>query len=585
MIMALDGIVIRALADELDSVLHNARVQRIIQPEPEELLIHFGTVSGTVKVLFSANASLPLLYITDENKTAPQSAPNFCMLLRKLLGSARVISVSQPGLERVVDVTFEHLDEFGDVRKKHLITELMGKYSNIILTNDAGLILDAIRHVNASVSSVRTVLPGKDYFIPKTQDKRSITDEDPELFLSLLQQNDTLQDALFQHYTGFSYQAVSEFLFENRFEPDRYVSDLTDIEKARFAEALFAYVSDIESGRFRLCAAYENGTPVSFNAMGLPSYETNPELYRTVSFESPSALLFTYYSERNAATNMKQRSADLRKSAANLLERAVKKEALQKKQMKDADKRETLRLYGELLNAYSYTLPVGEKAVTVLNYYDNTELSIPVDPDLSIKDNAKKYFDRYSKLKRTAEALTQQLQDTEAEIRHLSSIVQSIDMAQDQDTLRQIREEMENSGYLKKQNEKGRMKNPAKSRPYRYRSSDGFDIYVGKNNLQNDELTFHFASSDDLWFHAKQMPGSHVILKTDGRSVPDRAYEEAASLAAYYSTGRANAKCDVDYVLKKEVKKPSGAKPGFVVYYTNYSMTVRPGTDGLTLIE
>ena len=583
--MALDGIVIHALAHELNEALSGAHVQRIIQPEPEELLMTFGTASGAVKVLFSANASLPLLYITEDNKTAPLQAPNFCMLLRKLIGSARVVSVTQPGLERIVDVAFEHLDEFGDVRKKHLMIELMGKYSNIILTNDGGLILDAIKHVNASVSSVRIVLPGRDYFIPETQGKRDLLEESEDEFLRSLIPSDTLSDALFSHYTGFSYQAVSEFLFENRYSPETYVQDLSDDSKKRFAEAVFRYTEDLKAARFRLSMAYENDTPVSFNAMGLPSYETNQDLYRVVPFESASSLLSTYYKERNAVTNMKQRSADLKKVASTLLERAVKKEALQQKQMADASKREIYRLYGELLQAYSYSLPVGEKTVRVLNYYDQQEVTIPVDPDLSIKDNAKRYFDRYTKGKRTAEALNTQLQETNAEIEHLSSIVQSIEMARDLDTLRQIREEMEGSGYLKKQNEKGRMKSPNKSRPYHYRSSDGFDIYVGKNNLQNDELTFRFASSNDLWFHAKKMPGSHVILKTEGREVPDRAYEEAAALAAYYSTGRGNAKCDVDYVEKKEVKKPSGAKPGFVVYYTNYSMTAEPGLSGVTLIE
>ena len=583
--MALDGIVIHALAHELNDALSGSHVQRIIQPEPEELLITFSTSSGSVKVLFSANASLPLLYITENNKTAPMLAPNFCMLLRKLIGSAHVVSVTQPGLERIVDVAFEHLDEFGEIRKKHLMIELMGKYSNIILTNDGGLILDAIRHVNASVSSVRTVLPGRDYFIPETQGKRNILEETADTFEKALLPSDTLSDALFAHYTGFSYQAVSEFLFENRFSPDTYIRDLSEEAATRFTAAVFNYVEDLRSNNFHLSMAYEKDTPVSFNAMGLPSYETNPGLYRVVPFESASSLLSTYYRERNAVTNMRQRSADLKKAASTLLERAVKKEALQQKQMADASKRETYRLYGELLQAYSYTLPVGEKTVRVLNYYDQQEVAIPVDPDLSIKDNAKKYFDRYTKGKRTAEALSAQLEETYAEIRHLSSIVQSIEMAKDIDTLRQIREEMETSGYLKKQNEKGRMKSSGRSQPYHYRSSDGFDIYVGKNNLQNDELTFRFASSQDLWFHAKKMPGSHVILKTDGRKVPDRAYEEAAALAAYYSAGRENAKCEVDYTLKKEVKKPSGAKPGFVVYYTNYSMTAEPGLSGVTLIE
>ena len=575
--MAFDGVLTRALVRELEQTLDDARITKIAQPESEELLITFKTFSGQKKLLISANASLPLMYLTEENKQSPAQAPNFCMLLRKHIGSGHLISVSQPGLERIVDFTFEHLDELGDLRQKHLIVELMGKHSNIIFTDEHAMILDAIRHVPPSVSSVRTVLPGRDYFIAETQDKKDALTTSPEAFRASLDPLDTLGLSLFKHYTGFSKQTVSELLYESGLSEDRFVSDLSDPEKDRLTAVFTGAVQKITAGDFTAEIAYEGKTPVSFSALPLSSYRADPTHARVVSFETVSEMLETYYRERNIVTNMHQRSADLRKVVQTLLERAVKKHDLQEKQLKDTEKRETQRLYGELLNAYSYSLPVGEKSIKVLNYYTNEEIDIPTDPDLSIADNAKKYFDKYTKQKRTYNALSELIQDTEAEIEHLSSIAVSIDMALSADDLIEIRQEMADAGYIKKNTAlKNGRKQKTASRPYHYLSSDGFDIYVGRNNLQNDELTFKFADGNDIWMHAKKTPGSHVIIKTNGAELPDRTYEEGAALAAYYSTARSNAKVEVDYVEKKQVKKPAGARPGFVVYYTNYSMVAEP---------
>ena len=580
--MAFDGIFMKALRCELEKELKEARISKIQQPEKEELLITFKNPAGQKRLLISANASLPFLYFTEENKPSPLTAPNFCMLLRKHIGSGRVVNVSQPGLERIIDITFEHLDELGDVKQKHLITEVMGKYSNIIFTDDKYMILDSIRHVPPTVSSVRTVLPGREYFIPETQGKRDLLTETEEGFLNNLKPTDTCLSALCDRYTGLSRPTVSEFFFAWGQDPDTFVSALTEAQKTAFLSVVMTLKEKVQRDAFEPETAYKEKAPEAFSALPLSSYRTDTAHYSIVSFASPSALLYTYYRDRNLATNMKQRSYDTRKAAQTLLERAVKKLDLQEKQIRDAEKRETYRLYGELLTAYSYSLPVGEKTVTVMDYLNNDrELQIPVDPDLSIADNAKKYYERYNKLKRTYEALSVQTEETRAQIEHLSSIIQAIDMAEDPEVLKQIREEMADAGFLKRSASNGKKIEKIHSQPYHYISSDGYDIYVGKNNLQNDWLTFKFANDHDIWMHAKKAPGSHVIIRTLGEEIPDRTYEEGAALAAYYSANRNAGKVEVDYAEKKHIKKPNASRPGFVVYYTNYSLMAEPDISGL----
>ena len=584
--MAFDGILVRALQRELQKALSDARVNKIAQPEKEELLVTFKTPNGLTRLLMSGSASLPFLYLTDENLPSPQTAPAFTMLLRKHIGSGRLIAVTQPGLERVLDFLFEAPDEMGDIGEKHLIIELMGKYSNIILTDGDYTILDAIRRVPPSLSSVRTVLPQKPWFIPKTQEKKELLEENFDSFREALPDTDTLPEALSRRYTGISIQSASEFVYENGFDASCPISALTADEKDRFSEAVMAFKQKILDGDFSPAISYEQGIPVSFSAIGLPSYQARRDSGVTVqSFDSPSEMLRHYLSEKNTAVNMRQRSADLRKITETLLTRQSRKLDLQRRQMKDTEKTEKLKLYGELLNAYSYSLPVGEKSVTVQNYYTGEDLVIPTDPDLSIADNAKNYFERYGKLKRTAKALSELIPETEAELLHLREILRSIDQCTDPDTLSEIREEMAQAGYVKRNVRKKGRKEKIVSEPYRFRSSDGFEILVGKNNLQNDRLTFRIAENADIFMHAKNMPGSHVIIRTGGREVPDRTYEEGGALAAWFSEGRNSEKVEIDYVKKKEVKKPAGAKPGFVVYYTNYSLMAVPDISAIERIS
>jgi len=290
-----------------------------------------------------------------------------------------------------------------------------------------------------------------------------------------------------------------------------------------------------------------------------------------------------YYANKNQFTRIRQKSVDLRKIVSTALERNRKKYQLQEKQLKDTEKREKYKIYGELIHTYGYGLEVGAKKLEASNYYTNEMVTIPLDDQLSAMDNAKKYFEKYNKQKRTFEALTTLIEETKAEIAHLESISASMDIAQTEDDLVQIKEELIEFGYIKRK--KTDKKAKIKSKPFHYRSSDGYDIFVGKNNYQNDELTFKVATGNDWWFHAKGMPGSHVIVKANNEELPDRTFEEAGMLAAYYSNDRNAEKVEIDYLQKKNIKKPNGAAPGFVVYYTNYSLTIAPDISGIEFIE
>lgn len=576
--MALDGIVMANLASELAACFVGGKIAKIAQPEPDELLLTIKNNGATRRLLISAGASLPLLYITNENKPAPMTAPNFCMLLRKHIGNGRIIAITQPGLERILNIIVEHLDEMGDVCRKKLIVELMGKHSNIIFCHENDTIIDSIKHIPLSVSSVREVLPGRPYFIPDTMQKANPLALTWEVFDShVLSKPASCGKALYSGLTGISPLIAEELCFLAGVDSARPANQLDSPEGQALYQAVLDLTARIQKAEFTPGIYYDaNKVPVEFAALRLRS--CSDYVYET--FETISEVLETYYAARDKVTRIRQKSFDLRRIVQTALDRNRKKYDLQLRQLKDTEKREKFRIFGELLNTYGYELMGGEKSLSALNYYTNEEVTIPLDETLTARENANRYFDKYNKLKRTYEALTSLTEETRAEIEHLESISAALDIARYEEDLTEIKEELREYGYVKKRSPKDK---PAKitSRPFHYVSSDGFHIYVGKNNYQNEELTFKFAAGSDWWFHAKSIPGSHVIVKAEGREIPDRTYEEAARLAAYYSKGRDSDKVEIDYIEKKHVKKAIGGKPGFVIYHTNYSMLVAPDIRGL----
>lgn len=577
--MAFDGITIANVVKEMNDTIIGCRIYKIAQPEADELLLTIKGSCGQKRLFISAGASLPLIYFTENNKPSPMTAPGFCMLLRKHLQNGRIVSVTQPGLERIIHMDIEHLDEMGDLCRKRLIIEIMGKHSNIIFCHENGTIIDSIKHVSGLVSSVREVLPGKQYFVADTQDKADALNTTYEEFVQLVLAKPTaVFKAIYGNYTGISPILAQEICFRAGVDGDAPCASLSDAQGKQLFDTFINVMSLVKNGEFAPHIAYTGKQPVEFAAIPLTMYSHGDDYI--VPYESMSLLLEQYYAEKNTLTRIRQKSADLRKIVQTALERNVKKYDLQLRQMKDTEKRDTYRIYGELLNTYGYGIEPQAKSMEALNYYTNEMITIPLDPDLTPQENAKKYFDKYNKLKRTYEALAELTEQVKAEIEHLESISTALDIALQEEDLVQIKEELTENGYIRRKG--GSKKEKVTSKPFHYISSDGFHMYVGKNNYQNDELTFKFATGNDWWFHAKNTPGSHVIVKTEGaEELPDRTFEEAGRLAAYYSKGREQDKVEIDYIQKKHVKKPAGAKPGFVVYYTNYSLMIDSDISGI----
>ena len=576
--MAFDGITVAGLCSELQDTIGG----------------------GQLRLYLCADPSLPLVYLTRTSRQAPLQAPAFCMLLRKHLQNGRIVSVTQPGLERILRFEVEHRNEMGDLCTHYLIVEIMGKHSNIIFLDDKDMIVDSIRHVSSLVSSVREVLPGRPYFIPDTQSKKDPLTETRQGFLSVLDNgNMDVAKLLLRSYTGFSTVAAQELAHRAYLTQDRSAALLSPEEKESLLDQFEKLILQINEKKFtpvmycRQGEGHSTGAPAEFSLIQLSHYADCIE----VPYESPSALLEDFYARKNVYTRIRQRSADLRHIVQTILERDVHKYDLQCRQIKDTEKRDKYKVYGELLNAYGYSVPAGAKSCELDNYYTGQKITVPLDPTLTPQQNAQKYFDRYARMKRTNEALTRLTAEVSAEIEHLRSIQNALEFSTTDGDLSQIRREMEESGFLRRkytgsknlrgESKKGRSRTP-QSKPLHYISSDGYDLYVGKNNTQNDEITFHMADGRDIWFHANDMPGSHVILRSGGRTmdeIPDRVFEEAASLAAYYSSGREQGKVEIDYLERRNVKKPSGAAPGFVVYYTNYSILARTDISALREVQ
>ncbi|MFR8172288.1 MAG: NFACT family protein [Marvinbryantia sp.] len=578
--MALDGIVISAMVQELKSCILGGRISKIAQPEPDELMLTIKNERKNYRLLISAGASLPLIYFTETNKPGPLTAPNFCMLLRKHISGGKILDVRQPGLERIIHFDIEHLNELGDVCQKTLTVEIMGKHSNIIFCSPDGTIIDSIKHISSQVSSVREVLPGRRYFIPDTQSKLDPFSVTLDAFTQAVSGKPMpLAKAIYTTFTGISPLIAEELCHRASLESARSANSFSENELLHLFRQFELLIDSVKEHEFTPCIFTRGSEPVEFSVLPLTMYSDLPG----TPCESVSEMLETYYAAKNTITRIRQKSVDLRKIVQTSLDRERKKYDLQQKQLKDTEKRDKYRVYGELINTYGYGLEPGVKKFTALNYYTNEEVTIPLDETLTPQENAKKYFDKYSKQKRTYEHLSGLIHETEDEISHLESISTALDIALSEEDLVQIKEELVQYGYIRRHAGAKRVK--ITSKPFHYISSDGFHIYVGKNNYQNEELTFKFATGNDWWFHAKGAPGSHVIVKANNEMPPDSTFEEAARLAAYYSKNRAAEKVEIDYVEKKHVKKVNGAKPGFVIYHTNYSMVIDSDIRGIKEVK
>ena len=595
--MAFDGLFLSALVSEFKTTISGGKISKIVQSEKDEIQLTIKKEKQQFFLHLSANPSIPLVYLSDKGKTAPLTAPNFCMALRKHIGNGLIQDITQAsrnlpeqGLERVLLLHISHRDELGDIGIKYLSIEIMGKYSNIILLKEDFTILDAIKRISSAQSSVREVLPGRKYFIPDQFKKENLLCFPLESLQTFLENKknpnterdsgmENLSDLLFQSFSGLSPLSAREISLDAGLPQDQKLGYMSSLDYEKLSDAILRLRKRIREGDFTPQILYENGKSFDFSAIPVRQYSGNPAFHAD-NFRSPSELLTFYYGGKEKEDRVRQKSADLKKQCSTLLERVSKKLSLQEKQLKDTEKKERFRIFGELLTTYGYSLKGGEKELICENYYNGQEEHIPLEESLSPIENAKKYFDKYDKAKRTERNLSTQVKESKNTLEHLQSIVNSLATAENAEDLDDIRREMGEYGYMKPISQKKKKERKEdKSSPRIFRSSDGYLLYVGKNNYQNEIVSFQIAEGKDFWFHVKGSAGSHVIAKTEGKSLeelPDRLFEEAAELAAYFSSEKESAKVEVDYTERKNLKKVVGGAPGFVIYHQNYSILVTP---------
>lgn len=577
--MALDGITISHIAWEINEKALLGRIDKIFQPEREEIIINIRAKGQNLKLLLTAAADRPRLHFTKSSKTNPMQAPLFCMVLRKHLSGGKLTKIIQPDFERILELRIEALNDMGDLAEKRLIIEIMGKHSNIILVDENGLILEAIKHVSHEKSSVREVLPGKAYEAPPSKGKRNplLAERNDFLETLRLKENHKLQSMLYQSYSGISPLMAGEVCYRAGLDAGSFGQEICLEEGEGLFTAFHTSMESVRQGAYDGRIYYDSlGKPFEFSSLPLTMLRDNT----CKPYDSISELLEDYYGDKDRFSRQIQKTADLRRLVNQHLERCVKKKELHLQTLEDTKNKEQLKLCGELITAYIHMVKKGMTVLTCQNFYDEDmpQTEVPLDPDLTPAENAQKYFSQYNKGKRTFAALQEQMIQNEQEIQYLESVLSTLTTSETEAELDEIRQELYEQGILHKR--KADRQKQKKSKPLSYTSSDGFEIFVGKNNKQNDELTSG-ASPRDIWLHTKEIPGSHVIIKTNGQEVPDQTLLEAANLAAYYSKARQSGQVPVDYTPKKYVKKPNGAKPGFVIYETNKTVYVTPEEEKL----
>lgn len=577
--MALDGFSISNIIYELKNTIIGGRVDKIYQPEKDEIVLQIRNKGNAYKLLLTANASSPRLHFSNIQKENPINAPLFCMVLRKHLASGKIIDITQPNFERIVNIQVESINELGDYSIKTLIFEIMGKHSNIILIDDKNNILESIKHISFDKSSVREVLPSKTYVLPPSQDKKDPLKTNFDEFLYIIKNSipTKIQQLIYKSYNGISPILSSEICHNANIDPSTNIEELSNSQINNLYNALNNIVILNEQKQFNPQIIYnENESILDFTVFDFNMFKHLNKKY----FSSISELLEFFYKSKDLTYRLNQKSQDLKRLISQNIERCVKKKDIQQKTLKDIENRDTLKLYGELITSNIYAIKKGMTKVKLNNFYSENfeEIEIRLDPNLTPAENAQKYFKKYNKEKRTFIALQDQIKQNNEELLYLESVLSSVSSCTDEYDIKEIRAELSEQGFLKRQknSKNNKQKSNKRAKPLHYISSDGFHIYVGKNNTQNDELTLRFAKPLDMWFHTKDIAGSHVIVVSEGKEIPNSTLNEAANLAAYYSKATNSSLVPVDYTPKKFIKKPNGAKPGMVIYETNKTAYITP---------
>ncbi len=578
--MALDGAFLHELAHELSSVLLDSRVDKVYQPSREEIVLLMRWRGGSARLLMSAAADSPRIHFTKTNPENPKSPPMFCMLLRKHLGSGRLVEIRQLGMDRILHLVFESVNEMGDLVRLTLAVEIMGRHSNIILVGPDGRVIDAVKRIDLEMSSVRQILPGIGYVLPPPQTgKLSLLESRGDEILARIEEleNTDLSKALMKVLQGVSPVLCREAASYAVRDLDVRSRELDPEQRRRLSEYL-DYLSSVlrEHTGTPVLLSEPSGRPREFSFVPINQYRG-----ALISREYPSysELLDSFYGDRDLMERMKQRSHDLLRLLANTSDRIARRIEAQKEELGKCAQRDTLRQYGDLISANLYSLSKGMTEFSAQNFYDEAlpTVQIRLDPRLTPAQNAQKYYAEYRKADTAERMLTGLIRQGEAELEYLDTVFDALVRATREAELAALREELTAAGYLKRRG--GQNRRPEKLAPLRYRSSDGFTILVGRNNLQNDRLTLKEAHNYDVWFHTQKIPGSHTVVVSEGRPVPDSTLEQAAIIAAYNSRARDSALVPVDYTIIKNVKKPPGARPGRVIYSDFKTAVVTPSRE------
>ncbi len=578
--MPLDAVVLSALRSELEQRIIGGRIDKIYQPEKDEILLHIRGMGENIRLLISANQNNARVHIGDVSRENPQSPPMFCMLMRKLFTGGIIRQINHPPLERILALEIDTTDEMGHVARKRIVIELIGRMSNLILLDDEERIIDSLRRVDTDITGRRQVLPGMFYQYPPAQDKRNPLKTSAEIIQSIVGSApiDARADKwLIDNFFGLSPLVAREIAFRATGDVSPVFYEMTSEVRQCFAEEISYLFTIIQTGKMVPYMLFDEETPYDFTFIPITQYGNK---YRVERFDSFSQLVGTFYEERSAAARLHQQRQILKKVVSPVYDRVRRKVEAQKRELQTAKDRDKLREFGDLLMANLNTAPKGSKSVRVFNFYDpeGGEIEIRLDPKLSIQQNAAKYYKDYNRMKNAERVLQEQIASGEQEAKYLESVLDLVDRAVDPQDIEEIREELKHTGYIRqyKQRDKWKKGKDQQRSPREFRSTGGFTILCGRNNLQNDLLTHKLAHKNDIWFHVQKLPGSHVILRCDGREPDDQTYTEAAMIAAAYSQAMNGANVAVDYTRVRNVKKIPGARPGMVIYDPYFTAYVSP---------
>ncbi|KUO69822.1 MAG: hypothetical protein APF77_16930 [Clostridia bacterium BRH_c25] len=575
--MPFDGSVVNSIVHELNKKLVNGKIEKVYQPEKDELLIYIRSFRDTYRLLLSASSMYPRVHLTEENKSNPSVPPSFCMLLRKHLLGGRIISVRQPEFERIIEIDIDSTDELGYSTHKTLVAEIMGRHSNIIFINKpTGKIIDSIKRVSFEISSVREILPGMEYEYPPSGEKTDPLIASKESFIDRIAKipgSIKADKYLVSAYNGISPAVARDICLKAEVDSDSDMKQCSDELILKLYTAFSSFQEAVINASFKPNIVYKDGKASDFSCFALDIYKS----YDKQDFPGMSETVERFYHQKDQKDRIKQKSGDIHKIISNRLDRCYKKLEVLGGELQEAADSEKYKIYGDLIMSNIYDLHKGQEKTRLQNYYspEGEFVEISMDSRLSPSANAQRYYKHYNKSKNAVNKIKVQIEENKQEIMYLETQLDNLDKCTEELEIEEIRNELAEQGYIKAK-KAAKNKKVKASEPMRFMSSSGFEIYVGKNNVQNDYLTLKFAVNQDVWLHTKDIPGSHVIIKTEGKDVDDATLEEAANLAAFYSKGRMSSKVPVDYTRRKNVKKPGGAKPGMVIYDNFYTLYMTP---------